>query len=183
MDELDKLLAQWDEETAASPPQPQPFDIGPQLQEAALEGLMQRARNEAAQEAFQQGVVAAREFAELQRTVDQLAEDSGTSPEIVRGFIRGLPDAERERVDRVWEARSSNKYAMDHLRAELVAKLKAAVKPPIDEEATADYMAVTAAVRGSVSEKSMPAEPAPRLDLMSTEEYRHYLASIGVGGF
>ena len=62
-----------------------------------------------------------------------------------------------------------------------VVKRARKVAPPIDEEMTATRAEISAAVRGASA--PIPAERPPNLGAMSTQEYRRYLATLGIHNF
>jgi len=57
------------------------------------------------------------------------------------------------------------------------------LKPPIDDEATADRNMVYAAIRDGGSGRGIPPEPPVQLGNLSDAEYRAYLRQIGINGF
>src|SRR5262249_4196442 len=80
-DELDQLLAQWDREAAPAAehrqaePQPAPDDFRERLQQVYVNGVVERERRIAAEQAYAQGIQAAREAAETQREIEAVASE------------------------------------------------------------------------------------------------------------
>jgi hypothetical protein len=179
VDELDKLLAEWDAQNPPAAPglDPQPqLDYREQIWQASVQGLVEREKLAAQAAGIERGFQLAQELQEENRLLGEMADDAGVSPEIVRGVVEQMAkdEATRERIAGAWQSRATNRAGLDRLRAEVVGKVKRSIRPQIDERVTEDVAAVAAAVRGSVSEKSMPAEPPPNLSHMSDQELAYY---------
>jgi hypothetical protein len=191
VDELDKLLAQWDEETKSatvSPPEPQPapYDYSDQIRQASVQAWVDQEKLLAQQAGIERGFQLAQEYAELDRVTKSIVADTGAPVEMVNAYFDGLTNKNpqwAEQVRAAFAGRHSNPAAWERAISDAKKSFHKEWSSRPDPDLTEDRMAVASAVRGSVSEKSMPADPPPNLGHLSDAEYRRYLADIGVSGF
>jgi hypothetical protein len=170
--DLDTLLSSYDEQVARQPaPQPAIQPNGNTEIAAALQEI----------KTFRQERALDRDNADTTKAVKDIKGELDVPDYAVRGWLLDRAETDRA-IGQIWAERDRNPRAANKLVAALkteFAKQHAAESKKPDPEATADRIAVTAAVRGA-STNQAPPDKAPAYGKMNDSEWRAELQKLGV---
>lgn len=165
VDDLDSLLSQFNEAN----PEPKPAQPAAPTNEVSV----LRARLDA----IEQGNALSRNRSDTDTAVKELKGDLSIPEYVVKGWLMDKAGTEPT-INKIWDMREQNPAAAKKLVAKLKQEFQkeqaALAKSQPDPDATADTLAVTAAVKGASSKA--PPEQAPNYGAMNDADFRKELA-------
>ena len=168
-DDLNTLLAEFEKGTQ---PQPQPVQTQQQQQPDPGRQALAEVQELRRQQAEMKHQTDLEEFKKV------VKGDLDLPDWAVQGFIDEQARKNKPIQD-LWSNRDANQSAIKRLAATMHKELaRAQGKPRVDQNATEDRAAVSAAVRGA-STKTPAAQP-PNLGKMSDHEFNQYLKENGI---
>jgi len=169
-DDLETLLASYDQQTTRPEPQPNPPATSATTQpdvKALLEKVQtfEGVANRIAQQEFKQ------QLAETVKDVRGDVPQEVVDDDLVEAWLDARARKE-PRLQQAWLQKDANPKQWSRIKSELGREFKKKFDKMPDRAVTEDRAAVAAAVRGASTKAS--AEPAPNLGSMSPQEFEKF---------